>query len=807
MYKHHLKVATRRLWKHKQLSTVKISGLALSVAVSLLLIQYIDWQWNFDRFQEKGENIVRIQNDIYESGELKQASALTYTGVPVIAKEELPTVKNYTRLARWIANDVVFQYENQVVRGKNFFFADPSFFDVFSFQLLQGDPKTALLEPNTIVLTEDWAKQLFGDENPIGKSVIFESRRPFTVTGVVENPPIQSHIQFGGLSSLVTMTSWGLDVYGDMQLEYPYTYAYLLLEKETDVTTLAQQLTQTIAQSKATNSVQDVFQLQPFHDIHLYSDLQYEITATGKGNNIWILFGIAVLILLLAWINHFNIATADVLDQQKVLSLRRIVGAEKKHLLQQVAVSTLLSHLLATGIGVALAYGTLPFIKQAFGLDRSAFSFWSMDVQSPAFGLAVLFVVGTLASSALPALLGANTNVMALFQQSVSVGANAIRLRSGLVVLQFAIIIGLLISGIVIYQQLNYMEEQDLGINLDNKIAILAPLGTSNYENMGVHLRQFKQAVAAIPGTSPIAVSRNLPGDNLDRLDLTVNQNKQPISLFRQVTDLSFFSLYELPFIAKDTAANSQLTTNNYVIINERAMYLMGFKKAEDALRQKVTYFGGENKIIGVVKDHHQRSLHYPTEPILYDIPNGEFATEDGYYSLQLAANVNRKQLIKDIQNAYENAFPNTYFDAIDVQARFAAQYATDQTLKLINQGLIGVSIGIAFIGLIGLFNILLAKRTKEIGIRKVLGASVTGLVALLSKDFMQLVGTAFVIATPIAYYFMNEWLQDFAYRIELQWWVFALAGLAAIGIALLTVSVQSVRAALANPVKSLRSE
>ncbi|MEN0048550.1 MAG: ABC transporter permease [Bacteroidota bacterium] len=807
MYKHHLKVATRRLWKHKQLSLVKISGLALSVAVSLLLIQYIDWQWNFDRFQEKGENIVRIQNDIYEAGELKQASALTYTGVPVVAKDELPAVKNYTRLARWIANDVVFQYEAQVVRGKNFFFADPSFFEVFSFELLQGDPKTALQEPNAIVLTEDWAAQLFGDENPIGKSVIFESRRPFVVTGVVENPPTQSHIQFGGLSSLVTMTSWGLDVYDNTHLEYPYTYAYLLLEKETDVPTLAQQLTQTIAQRKATNSVRDVFQLQPLHDIHLYSDLQYEITATGKGNNIWILFGIAVLILLLAWINHFNIATSDVIDQQKMLSLRRIVGAEKKHLLQQVAVSALLSYVLATGIGVALAYGILPFIKQAFGLDMGAFSFWNVEMQSPAFGLAVLFIVGTLGSSALPALLGANTNVLALFQQSVAIGASAIRLRSGLVVIQFAIIIGLLISGIVIYQQLNYMEAQDLGINLDNKIAILGPLGTSNYENMDVHLRQFKQAVAAIPGTSPIAVSRTLPGDDLERLDLTVNTNKQPISLLAQTTDLSFFSLYELSFIAKDSAISNPLATNNQVVINERAMHLMGFQNAEEVLRQKVTFFGDEKEIIGVVEDHHQRSLHYLTEPILYDIPNGEFVTEDGYYSLQLAANVNRKQLIRDIQTAYENAFPQTYFDVIDVEERFAAQYATDQTLKHINQGLIGVSIGIAFIGLIGLFNITLAKRTKEIGIRKVLGASVTNIVTLLSKDFIQLVLVALLIATPIAYYFMNEWLQDFAYRIELQWWVFALAGLAAIGIALLTVSVQSVRAALANPVQLLRSE
>jgi putative ABC transport system permease protein len=411
-------------------------------------------------------------------------------------------------------------------------------------------------------------------------------------------------------------------------------------------------------------------------------------------------------------------------------------------------------------------------------------------------------------TSFLPAYLGANTNLLALFQQSPRIGTTAIRLRSGLVVLQFSIIIGLLISGIVIYQQLDYIKEQDLGIDLTNKVAILAPLGTSHYENLDVHLRQFKQAVAAIPGASSIAVSRNIPGDDLERLDLTVaHQKKRTISLLRQVSDLSFFSLYELPFLAKEATVAETPPTENQVVINERAMQLMGFSHPEAALRQKVTYFNQEKTIIAVVKNHHQRSLHYPTEPILYDIPSGEFATEDGYYSLQIAEEANQKTVLLDLQTAYENAFPNTSFDLIDVEEQFAAQYTTDQDFKRINQSLIGISIVIAFIGLIGLFTVTLAKRVKEIGVRKILGASVAGIVVLLSKDMVRLIGLAFLIATPTAYYFMNQWLQDFAYRIELQWWLFALAGVVAVGIALLTVSVQSVRAALANPVKSLRSE
>jgi len=808
MQSNYWKLAWRQLRQNYGLSIIKIGGLALSIAASLLLMQYINWHWNFDRFHEEKGNIVRIQNDIYEDGVLKQQSAMTYTGVPVLAKEQFPAVKNYVRLARWIANDVVFQYEDKVIREANLFFADASIFEVFSFHLLEGDPETALLEPNTIVLTASRAKTLFGEENPIGKTVIFESRRPFTVTGIVEDPPVQSHIQFGGLSSLATMQNWGFDVYKDNHLEYVYTYAYLQLHPNADRTALATALIESIASSKEDSGIKDVFHLQDLEDIHLYSDLQYEITATGKGNNIWTLFGITVLILLLAWINHFNLFSAYVFDQQKSLSIRRLVGADKRQLLHQVSIAALLYNLIALGLGVSLAYFSLPFLKNTFDIALETSTIWNSEMNSPAFLLLALFVLGTTASSILPALASANIHALSLFQQRINMGRHALKLRSGLVVLQFTIIICLLVSGIVIYQQMDYVKEQDLGIEIENVLALRGPLGTSNYENLQPHLQQFKQEIEALPNVFGLAVSRKIPGDDLDRIDVSLpNDKNKKISLLRNVTDLNFFELYQLPFLAKDTAITTSSTTAKHVIINERAMKMLGFENPQAALRKKVSYFDNTKEIIGVVENHHQRSLHYPIAPILYDIPAGVFATEDGFYSMQLAENADRKTLLPTIQQAYEKAFPNTYFDPIELSEQFASQYASDQNFKRINQSLIGLGIVIAFIGLFGLFMLLLSKRIKEIGIRKVLGASVSSILVLLSKDLIRLLFIALFLAIPIAYFLMQDWLANFAYHIELQWWVFALAGLAAIGIALLTISFQSVKAALVNPVESLRRE
>ena len=384
LWGNHFIVAWRQIRKKPRLAIIKIFGLGLGIAASLLLIKYITWQWNFDRFHKKGDNIVRIQNDHYRDGVLSSRSAMTYSGVPVVAKETFPEVLNYVRLGRWIANDVVFRFEENMFRGKECFFADPSFFDIFSFELIQGDPKTALLEPNSLVLTATTAKTLFGDKNPIGKEVLFENFKTFYVTGVIKDPPKQSHIQFDILGSLSTMINWGLDVYGNEQLHFAYVYAYLQLQENTNQKILTASLNHKITRLKSQDEEKDVFTLQPFERIHLYSDLEHEISSTGQGNNIWILSSIAILILILGWVNHFNLFSAEAIDKSGDLSIRKIVGARREHLFTQLLVAAFLFNGFGLLVGVVLADIVEPYIAQSFQIPFADISLQHLNFRDPA---------------------------------------------------------------------------------------------------------------------------------------------------------------------------------------------------------------------------------------------------------------------------------------------------------------------------------------------------------------------------------------------------------------------------------------
>jgi putative ABC transport system permease protein len=353
MFKNNLILAWRQMQKKPALSLFKILGLGIGIGVSLLLIKYISWHWNFDRSLPNGDQIVRVKHKHYSEGDLTSQSAMTYSGISVIAKDRFPKVIDYTRLGRWIANDVVFRYKENMYRGKDCFFADPSIFDFFSLELIIGDSETALVKPNSLVITESIAKNLFGQEDPIGKEVLFENFKTFIITGVVKDPPRQSHLQFDILGSLSTMNDWGFEVYKDNQLNAAYVYAYLQLDKTADSNELTTSLNKEISKLKSSpESITESFELQPLQEIHLYSDLDNEIAETGQGKNFWILGSVALLILILGWVNHFNLFTAGALDQYKSLSIRKIIGADRKHLFYQLLVASTLTSICGLGVGL-----------------------------------------------------------------------------------------------------------------------------------------------------------------------------------------------------------------------------------------------------------------------------------------------------------------------------------------------------------------------------------------------------------------------------------------------------------------------
>ncbi|MBK8506490.1 MAG: ABC transporter permease [Saprospiraceae bacterium] len=779
----------------------------VGIAASLLLMKYISWQWNFDRFHTKGREIVRIQNNHFVDGVLNSSSAMTYSGVPVLAKDNFPEVKNYVRLGRWIANDVEFRYGENLFRGKNCFFTDPSFFDIFSFEMLLGDPKTALLEPNSLVLSESTAKKLFGDDNPIGEEVIFESTKTFQITGVVKDPPVQSHIQFEILGSLNTMSNWGLDVYGDDQLGAAYIYAYLELSAGSDLLLLASKITNQVRKLKTTEGGSDEFILQPIRRIHLYSDLDHEIQTTGQGNNIWILTGIAILILLLAWVNHFNLFSANVLDQAQVLSIRRIVGASRGQLFSQLAFAAFLFNFLGLAAGIVIMLFSEPLIENIFGFPIRQFALSGISASDPAGYLVLLIVIGTFSNSFLPALTLSKIKATSLLTKQFPIQTNGFDFRRLLVIFQFAIIVALIAATGIIYQQTRFMQSEDLGLVLDDVIAIRAPLGTG-YENLEANYPRFKEEINQIPEITSMSVSKDIPGNQLEMIDeLIMNGSRYSWGFYRNYGDEEYFRTYKIPFLVRDTTVNLLHKEQRYVVINKMAADFLGFKRPNEALQAKITLWGDKDlTVAGVVENYHQRSLHHPVLPIIYDYSADGFLS-DGYYSLKIDKRADTQVLIKKVNAMYSKAFPHTVFDHFDVSDYFSKQYEEDNRFKKLNLGFTLLGLIIACFGLFGLMIITVEKRIKELGIRKVLGASLGSLVLLLSKDMIKITAISWAIATPIVWYLMNEWLNNFSSRIEIRWSVFIWAAILVLLAAFLTTGSQALKAALVDPAKILRDE
>ena len=806
MWKNFIKIAWRQFISKIQLSTIKVIGLGIGIAASLMLIQYISWQWNFDRFHDKIDQIVRIENDHFRDGVLNSKSAMTAAGVPVVAKDHFPEVANYARLGRWIANDVIFRFEENLYRGNGCYFTEPSFFDIFSFEMILGDPQTALEEPNALVLTASTAKKLFGDTNPIGKEVLFENFKTFHVTGVVQDPPSQSHLQFDILGSLTTMHDWGLQVYANDQYSAAYVYAYLEVRDGTNLPELENELTKKLASLKAEKSEQDVYKLQPLERIHLYSELDHEMGDTGQGNNIWILAGIALLILILGWVNHFNLFAASSLDQSQSISIRRIVGADRKHVFGQIAISSFMYSLAGILLGFLISALAQPILENTFGIPFRGFSLVGISAREPSFYLLVLLIIGTLSNAIIPAIFLSRIQPIELLQKNMAYKPSSFTFRKILVTTQFIIIIGLIACTVIIYQQASHMHEKDLGLNLENVLAIRAPLGV-HYEDLPLSFPKFEQEVKKIPGVTMLSVSHQIPGNELKLIEsLKAEKNEYSYSFYRNYGDSSYFKLYGIPPISDFLPANLAIPEKRYAVINKMASELLGYKDPNDALGKVFERWETELEIVGVVDNYHQRSLHHATVPIIYDFSSDRLMT-DGYYSLKVSEGADLSLVKSSLKKAFEKAFPYTVFEFLDVRDHFNAQYEADNHFKQLNLGFTVLAVIIAALGLLGLIMITLERRIKEMSIRKVLGASASNLVILLSKEILILTMIAWAIATPVSWYLMKQWLNNFSSRIEIGWPVFLGAVILVALLATLTVGIQTLKASLANPATILRDE
>jgi putative ABC transport system permease protein len=796
MLTNYLKIAIRNLLRQKVYAVINVFGLAIGLLCCLIILLYVQDELSYDRFHEKADRIYRMVLDLGMPTGTNELASTPSALTPALL-QDFPEIEQAVRFYKYFGGASV-SHGDKRFQEDSFFFADAAVFDMFTYRFLAGDAKTALQAPFSIVLTESAAQKYFGSANPLGQQLTVNDTLQFRVTGVMEDVPAQSHFRFDFLASF---TSWEAMLPGLVNTWAPHMYyTYVLLKPGIPPTELEQKLPAFV--DRHTNLSEGwsfTFLLQPLQDIHLQSHRQGELQANGSQAQVYIFLAIAVFVLLLACINFMNLATARSADRAREIGMRKVLGANRSQLIRQFLAESIILSFLSLIVAFVLGEFVLPRFNVIAGktLALDVYGNWSWMAGL----IALIFLVGVLAGS-YPAFYLSGFGLEGGSPKSAS--RSAYLLRKVLVVFQFTISI-ILISGTgIVNDQLNFMRNQKLGFAPEQILVVPVPSipeRAQKVETLEASLLQHTAILNAtasnsVPGRGIILYSFHAEGMPEDEWQ-TIN------TLF---VDPDFVETYQMEIVAgRDFSGDHTADPTRAFILNEAAVAKLGWTPQEAIGKQFALRRGG-GRIIGVVKDFHYVSLHQPVEPLAMIPTPVVYSGAPMYLSLRVRTE-DLANTLAFVESTWRALIPNRTFEYFYLDDDFDRQYRADKRFGEVFLSFAALAIFIACLGLFGLSAFAAEKRTKEIGIRKVLGASVSGIIGLLSKDFVKLVLVANLIAWPIAYFAMNKWLQDFAYRIEISWWVFALAGGLALLIALLTVSFQAIKAALANPVDSLRYE
>ena len=819
MIKNYFKIAWRNLVNNKTDSTINIVGLSIGMAACLLILEFVSYELSYDRFNRNANNIFRVANDRYQHGKLVQHGTITYSAVGPAMKKDFPEILNNTRvepLGTIILSDNEKKYE-----VKNSLAADNEFLSVFSYPLLAGDSKTALREPNNIILSETLARKIFtvrvnDFSSLLGKTIqVSRDSLPYKITAICKDVSENSHLQFDLLASYITLYS---QKHPWKEAEYDFTdsdfWHYLLLKPGTDYKALQAKFdafSKRYFQGDKISGSDEKFSLQPLLKAHLYSDYEYEIGKTGSSTAVWGMLIIAMLIIVIAWVNYINLTTARSMNRAKEVGIRKVSGATRPQLIRQFLTESLMMNVIA----LIIALGIIALVQSPFNamVERDLSLSYLFSHSDNGFNIKFIviagLVCGILVSGFYPAFVLSSFKPILVLKGKYSQSGKGVFLRKLLVTAQLAATVALIIGSFVVYRQISFVNNQDLGMNLSQVLIIKPPVLTEFDSSFISHENSFKAELTGIPGITGACSSNRVAGDELGRafnVHRTDKNSDAKITMRNTGIDFNFLNLYGIPLLAGRNFSpqdyNRSFDKLHNILISSAAAKSLGFSSNEEAIGKDIMVWNKKWNVIGVIKDFHQKSLHYAMEPVVL-LP---FYGSDHPISVK----VNTKDLastIQAIKSKYNSFFPGNLFDYYFIDNHFNALYKNDQLFGKVFALFAGFAIFIACLGLLGLALFTTAQRTKEIGVRKVLGASAASIVLLLSKDFVRLIIISFLIASPIAWYVMHNWLQEFAYRIPIRWWIFPGAGMLAFLIALGTVSFQTMRAAAANPVKSLRSE
>ena len=813
--KNNFKIALRSFRNNKFYSLINLSGLIVGMAACFLLLMYLQHETGYDQFHAEGDKIYQVNLSVNFGGDAYNTSN-TPPPVGETMQNEIPEVESYTR--HHMLGDMVVRNEDKLYTESRIWAVDSNFLDFFTFPLLEGNIKTALLDKNTVVLTETTAKRYFGEGSAIGKELLLNDV-PFTVSGVLADLPPQSSLQFDILQPIlaagrVNYFSWSwvwLQLDTHVKLKQPVDAAGMAAIQAKFPAMVRQHAAK--AFKRIGQDLEEYFKkgnrwelsLKPIKEVHLYSENQSSRVANlGSYTEVKIFGIVALLILLLACINFMNLSTARSMKRAKEVGVRKVLGSRRGDLIQQFMTEAIGYSLAAGLVALAITQLTLPWFNNLIGVELSMADFfggWTLIA-----ALAIVSLTGLLAGSYPALYLSGFKPITALKNKVAARNDGHHQIRNGLVVFQFAISIALITATFIILQQIQF-SKNDLGLNEENVLII------PNMERLGGQSEAFKEELEKLPEVLHSTRSSDLPtrgffGDfYVPETDGKSNQLAPDLSLMSYMVDDDFVETMDIALLEGRDFDKQYGTDNQSVILNEAAVKFVGW---ENPIGQYIRYPGNQNQrfqVVGVMKDFHTHSFRNQIIPFaLFHESSETYNINQEFIALRLQKGSESK-VIQEAKTILANFNDGVPFNFTFLNEDYNSLYQSETRIGSILGVFTTLSIFIACLGLLGLIAYTIEQRRKEIGIRKVLGASVSGIIGLLAKDYLKLVLIAFLIAIPFSWYFMTDWLNDFAYRIDLEWWMFAIAGIAAVVIAFATIGIQSARAALVNPIESLKTE
>ena len=801
MLKHYFITGIRNLLKHRFFSLLNIVGLSIGVATFLILMNYVNYEFSYDSYLPDSENIYRVDYYAYQGNELTEQNARTHTGLSSRIKQDMPEVQYVARAY----NENCLLFNNKAKGHQKGFWADSSFLNVFEVKMLQGDREKCLAAPRSMVISRSLANLYFGKEDPMGKDINLNEHIHFMVTGVFEDVPENASVRFNFLTSWSTMElfQWapkGGDFYG----AWASTYVKLKPGAK-DISKINKHLkkiaTDNVVSLREKN-MKGKYELRPLKEIHFTQGMMGEPVPGRSKTILYALIGVAIFILIAAWINYINLSLAQSFQRAEEIMVRKVYGASISNISNQFITEAF----IISGITVLTGFGFYYLFVNGLSAYLSPSFYKSQSLNQKWLGYFGFIILITIAVAVFPSRIIAKYNPAFILKRQYNNGSNKNILKNGLIAFQMLLSIFTIGCTLIASRQINYMQRFNLGFDASHTISLAGPVSRNidslRYNRFCAFRDELLKDNNFIAGTA----SMNIPGEELrfhdESIRLSGSSNEKKQTFWVSNTDDGFIKTFGLKLLAGRNIEKRDWGIN--CLINESAAKALGFTNPAKAVNAE--FIKSDNKrqrIVGVVQDFHHESLKKKIEPVIF---NFDHPFEFGYYTFRINSH-NREAAMDQLQQVWKKHYPDDPFVFYFMDTFFAKQYQDEIAFsKLLNLFSL-MSIVVAALGLFGLASLSVVKRTKEIGIRKVVGASVFRILVLLSKDYVKLVVIAFAIALPLFYYIINQWLEMFSYKIELHWWMFLLPGLLVLLIACTIVSIQSLRAALTNPVKSLRTE